>query len=71
MSRYLTKVVMKNLRRVREERSMTKAAFAKKVGVDPSRYGEYESGKVEARLSTLERISKKLDINPLEFFREP
>lgn len=71
MSKYLTKVVMKNLRRIREDRSMTKAAFAKEVGVDPSRYGEYENGKVEVRLSTLERMSKNLDINPLEFFREP
>jgi HTH-type transcriptional regulator/antitoxin HigA len=56
----LTEVVKMRL----EQESMSQRAFAKKIGVSPSRVSEYLTGKSEPTLKIARNISKILNIEP-------
>lgn len=47
-----------------EQEAMSQRAFAKKIGVSPSRVCEYLSGKSEPTLKIARSISKELNIEP-------
>ena len=47
-----------------DQESMSQRAFAKKIGVSPSRVSEYLSGKSEPTLKIARNISKILNIEP-------
>ena len=47
-----------------EQESMSQRAFAKKIGVSPSRVSEYLTGKCEPTLKIARNISKILNIEP-------
>lgn len=47
-----------------EEEAMTQRAFAKKIGVSPSRVSEYLTGKSEPTLKVARSISQLLHIEP-------
>jgi len=47
-----------------EEEEMTQRAFARKIGVSPSRVSEYLSGKSEPTLKIARAISQLLHIEP-------
>ena len=43
---------------------MSQSAFAKKIGISPSRVSDYLTGKCEPTLKTARNISKILNIEP-------
>jgi len=47
-----------------EEESMSQRAFAKQIGVSPSRVSEFFSGKTEPSLKVARNISRVLHIDP-------
>ena len=47
-----------------DQESMSQRAFAKKIGVSPSRVSEYLSGKSEPTLKIARNISRILNIEP-------
>lgn len=54
-----------NVMRMRlEEEAMTQRAFARKIGVSPSRVSEYLTGKSEPTLKIARAISQLLNIEP-------
>lgn len=46
------------------EQNLSQRAFAKQIGVSPSRISEYVSGKAEPTLKIARSISKSLNIDP-------
>ena len=52
------------LRRVRKNRGLTQAQFAKCLGIAEPTVRKYESDAIEPKLSTIVKFAKALDINP-------
>ena len=52
-----------NLKYYRTEKGMTKASFAKKLGLIYTTYDNYERGTVEPKVSTLIKIADILNIS--------
>lgn len=53
---------MMNLRALRNEKGLTIEKMAEFLGLNPSTYGQYESGAREPNFSTLKDISSKLNV---------
>jgi len=52
-----------NIRRIRLAKDMTQGDLCRKLGLDRAYMSNIESGKKNPTLSTIERISKALDVS--------
>ncbi|MBU0767377.1 helix-turn-helix domain-containing protein [Patescibacteria group bacterium] len=69
--RRLTSIVAKNLKRLRQDRGLTQEDVADLCGMEYKQYQRYEgSSQEDMHLSTIEKIAKGLDINPLDLFEK-
>lgn len=59
----------KNLRDIRLENGLSQAHLAESVGVAKSYISNIENGKINLTLSTMEKIAKKLKIQPKDLLR--
>lgn len=67
----LAKTMAKNLKKLREKRSLTQEEAADLCGMEYKQYQRYEStSPVDMRLSTIEKIAAGFGVRPSIFFRE-
>jgi transcriptional regulator with XRE-family HTH domain len=59
------------LKRWREVRGLSQWDLADKSGVGYATIARLETNRIDPRVSTLERLAKALEIDIVEFFREP
>ena len=50
-------VLRENLKRFRKEHRMTQEAVAKRIGINPKTYANYESGVAEPSIETLRKLA--------------
>jgi transcriptional regulator with XRE-family HTH domain len=62
----LQRAVGRNLRAYREQRGMSQEAFAEFVGVHRTYMGGLERGERNLTLKSLERIAKKIRVDPIK-----
>ncbi len=67
----LQRVVGRNLRRYRLERSFSQEAFADHMGVHRTYMGAVERGERNLTLQTLEKIADFLGVDPRRLLDEP
>lgn len=65
----LQRTVGRNLRAVRLERGFSQEAFAVELGVHRTYMGAIERGERNLTLQSVERIAKRLDLEPLALLR--
>jgi transcriptional regulator with XRE-family HTH domain len=65
----LQRTVGRNLRHYREQRGLSQEAFAAELGVHRTYMGGLERGERNITLRSLERIAKRLKLDPLELLR--
>lgn len=59
----------RRVRELREQRSMSQAELARRIGASQSMVARLESGSTESRLDTLERVCRALDLDLVVDFR--
>lgn len=64
------RLLARNLRRLRLERKLTQDELAAEAGVRQALISELESGKIDVRLDTLQRIASALDARLAELLEE-
>ena len=68
---YLEKLVIDNIKRIRKEKGFTQEKLAEACNTATSYIGLMETYRNIPKLSTIEKIAKALDENPLNFFKDP
>ena len=64
------RLLARNLRRLRLERKLTQDELAAEAGVRQALISEQESGKIDVRLDTLQRIAMALNARLAELLEE-
>ena len=64
------RLLARNLRRLRLERKLTQDELAADAGVRQALISELESGKIDVRLDTLQRIASALNARLAELLEE-
>jgi len=67
---YLERLVVDNIKRIRKEKGISQEKLAEACDTATSYIGLMEIYKNIPKLSTIERIAKALDIDPLELFKD-
>jgi transcriptional regulator with XRE-family HTH domain len=67
---YLERLVIDNIKRIRKEKGISQEKLAEACNTATSYIGLMETYRNVPKLSTIERIAKALDVDPLEFFRD-
>ena len=67
---YLERLVIDNIKRIRKEKGISQEKLAETCGTATSYIGLMEIYKNVPKLSTIERIARALDIDPLELFKD-
>jgi transcriptional regulator with XRE-family HTH domain len=67
---YLERLVIDNIKRIRKEKGISQEKLAEACNTATSYIGLMEIYKNVPKLSTIERISNALDVDPLEFFKD-
>ena len=67
---YLERLVIDNIKRIRKEKGISQEKLAEACDTATSYIGLMEIYKNVPKLSTIERIAKALDVDPLEFFKD-
>ena len=67
---YLERLVINNIKRIRKEKGISQEKLAEACNTATSYIGLMEIYKNVPKLSTIERIAKALDVDPLEFFKD-
>ena len=68
---YLGKLVIDNIKRIRKEKGFSQEKLAEACNTATSYIGLMEIYKNIPKLSTIEKIAKALDVDPLVFFHDP
>jgi transcriptional regulator with XRE-family HTH domain len=66
----LDKRFRERLKAARERLGLSQSEVARRLNICHATYHEYEHGKCSPSLSTIEKLSKVLQINPLELLNE-
>ena len=69
MEQTIQKQVGKRIQKIRKEKNISQQDLAAKCIFEKSNMSRLEAGKANATLSTLEIVSKALEINVIELFR--
>ena len=67
---YLERLVIDNIKRIRKEKGISQEKLAEGCNTATSYIGLMEIYKNVPKLSTIERIAKALDVDPLTFFQD-
>jgi len=67
---YLERLVIDNIKRIRKEKGISQEKLAEACNTATSYIGLMEIYKNVPKLSTIERIAKALDVDPLIFFQD-
>jgi transcriptional regulator with XRE-family HTH domain len=67
---YLERLVVDNIKRIRKEKGFSQEKLAEACNTATSYIGLMEIYKNIPKLSTIERIAKALDVDPLVFFKD-
>ena len=67
---YLERLVIDNIKRTRKEKGISQEKLAEACNTATSYIGLMEIYKNVPKLSTIQRIAKALDVDPLEFFKD-
>ena len=67
---YLERLVVDNIRRIRKEKGVSQEKLAEACNTATSYIGLMEIYRNVPKLSTIERIAKALDVDPLDFFKD-
>ena len=67
---YLERLVIDNIKRIRKEKGISQEKLAEACNTATSYIGLMEIYKNVPKLSTIERIAKALDVDPLAFFQD-
>ena len=67
---YLERLVIDNIKRIRKEKGISQERLAEACDTATSYIGLMEIYKNVPKLSTIERIARALDIDPLELFKD-
>ena len=67
---YLERLVIDNIKRIRKEKGISQEKLAEACNTATSYIGLLEIYKNIPKLSTIERIAKALDVDPLMFFQD-
>jgi len=67
---YLERLVIDNIKRIRKEKGISQEKLAEACSTATSYIGLMEIYKNVPKLSTIERIAKALDVDPLVLFRD-
>ena len=67
---YLERLVIDNIKRIRKEKGISQEKLAEACNTATSYIGLMEIYKNVPKLSTIERIAKALDVDPLVFFKD-
>jgi transcriptional regulator with XRE-family HTH domain len=67
---YLEKLVIDNIKQIRKEKGISQEKLAEACSTATSYIGLMEIYKNVPKLSTIERIAKALDVDPLTFFKD-
>jgi len=68
---YLERLVIDNIKQIRKEKGISQEKLAEACNTATSYIGLMETYKNVPKLSTIERIAKALDVDPLTFFKDP
>jgi transcriptional regulator with XRE-family HTH domain len=67
---YLERLVINNIKRIRKEKGISQEKLAEACNTATSYIGLMEIYKNVPKLSTIERIAKALNVDPLVFFKD-
>jgi len=67
---YLERLVIDNIKQIRKEKGISQEKLAEACNTATSYIGLMEIYKNVPKLSTIERIAKALDVDPLTFFKD-
>jgi transcriptional regulator with XRE-family HTH domain len=67
---YLERLVIDNIRRIRKEKGISQEKLAEACNTATSYIGLMETYKNVPKLSTIEKIARALDVDPLAFFQD-
>ena len=67
---YLEKLVIDNIKRIRKEKGLSQEKLAEACNTATSYIGLLETYRNIPKLSTIEKIAKALDTDPLVFFKD-
>jgi len=67
---YLERLVIDNIKRIRKNKGISQEKLAEACNTATSYIGLMEIYKNVPKLSTIERIAKALDVDPLVFFQD-
>ena len=67
---YLERLVIDNIKRIRKEKGISQEKLAEACDTATSYIGLLEIYKNVPKLSTIERIARALDVDPLDFFKD-
>ena len=67
---YLERLVIDNIKRIRKEKGISQEKLAEACNTATSYIGLMEIYKNVPKLSTIERIAKALDVDPLVLFKD-
>ena len=67
---YLERLVIDNIKRIRKEKGISQEKLAEDCNTATSYIGLMEIYKNVPKLSTIERIAKALNVDPLTFFQD-
>jgi transcriptional regulator with XRE-family HTH domain len=67
---YLERLVINNIKRIRKEKGISQEKLAEACNTATSYIGLMEIYRNVPKLSTIERIAKALNVDPLTFFKD-
>ena len=67
---YLERLVIDNIKRIRKEKGVSQEKLAEACNTATSYIGLMEIYRNVPKLSTIEKIAKALDVDPLAFFQD-
>ncbi|GAB3935926.1 helix-turn-helix domain-containing protein [Mucilaginibacter myungsuensis] len=67
----VVKVFGRNLRKIRLQRKLSMEKLADMAGMELSQIYRIESGRINAKLTTIAALGKALDVDPNELLRVP